>query len=223
MNNQLVKFSNWFTGNKLVLNSKKSYLAFGPKIKTNKDIFSGLTIHIGDSVIFRNSSAKFLGIIIQQKGLLIPMTCRTDLNARYWAVRGIRLWNSLELVAPNVDGVYGLISDGLDVLVLTETWHGLAGNNSVNIAKPPGYCYVDFVRKSSIFVKSLVVERGGTLDLVVSSADFLIISTTVFPHGVFSDHNLITIKAVIVKLRRTTAKFLDHGKRMMKIDLLKQF
>ncbi|ESN97297.1 hypothetical protein HELRODRAFT_184429 [Helobdella robusta] len=47
---------------------------------------------------------------------------------------------------------------------------------------------------------------GGTLDLVVSSADFPIISTTVFPHGVFSDHSLITIKAIIAKPRRTTAK-----------------
>ncbi|ESO08334.1 hypothetical protein HELRODRAFT_169144 [Helobdella robusta] len=106
-------------------------------------------------------------------------------------------------IAPNVDGVYGLISDGLEVLVLTETWHGLAGNNSVNIAKPPGYCHVNFVRQHD--------PGGGTLDLVVGSADFLIISTTVFPHGVFCEHSLITIKAVIAKPRRTTAKRIDRS------------
>ncbi|ESN96708.1 hypothetical protein HELRODRAFT_163804 [Helobdella robusta] len=50
-------------------------------------------------------------------------------------------------IARNVDGIYGLICDGLDVLVLTETWHGLPGNNSVSAAMPPGYCYVDFVRQ----------------------------------------------------------------------------
>ncbi|ESN98218.1 hypothetical protein HELRODRAFT_177085 [Helobdella robusta] len=107
---------------------------------------------------------------------------------------------NIRSIAPNVDGVYGLISDGLDVLVLTETWHGLAGNNSVNIAKPPGYSYVDFVTQHD------PAHGGGTLDLVVSSADFPIISTTVFFHGVFSDHSLILIKAAIAKPRRITAK-----------------
>ncbi|ESN99199.1 hypothetical protein HELRODRAFT_162707 [Helobdella robusta] len=42
--------------------------------------------------------------------------------------------------------VYGMIYDGLDILVLCETWHGTEGNISVRLAMPPGFTFVDFVR-----------------------------------------------------------------------------
>ncbi|ESN90912.1 hypothetical protein HELRODRAFT_182503 [Helobdella robusta] len=225
-------------------------------------------------------------------------------------------------IARNVDGIYGLICDGLDVLVLTETWHGLPGNNSVSAAMPPGYCYVDFVRQHDpghgglviyfrkefgcrkinlpsfvtfevvairlvinknqfillgvyrpgsaqitvLFFDELVsvlehitmlnanillmgdfnvhIERkddpntirlfeifevfqlvnhvnesthlrGGTLDLVVSSVDFPIISTTVLPHGVFSDHSFITVETIIAKpCRIPTKRFVRSWKNI---------
>ncbi|ESO11913.1 hypothetical protein HELRODRAFT_167006 [Helobdella robusta] len=50
-------------------------------------------------------------------------------------------------VSKRVDDVHGLLCDGLDILVLTETWHGLAGNISINLAMPAGYQFVDFVRQ----------------------------------------------------------------------------
>ncbi|ESN95676.1 hypothetical protein HELRODRAFT_179147 [Helobdella robusta] len=45
-----------------------------------------------------------------------------------------------------VDDVYGMIYDGLNILVLCETWHGTEGNISVRLAMPPGFTFVDFVR-----------------------------------------------------------------------------
>ncbi|ESO06893.1 hypothetical protein HELRODRAFT_170928 [Helobdella robusta] len=50
-------------------------------------------------------------------------------------------------VRGEVNGIHGLICDGLDILVLTETWHGVVGNNSVRLAMPPGFWYVDYVRQ----------------------------------------------------------------------------
>ncbi|ESO00492.1 hypothetical protein HELRODRAFT_175929 [Helobdella robusta] len=45
-----------------------------------------------------------------------------------------------------VDDIYGMIYDGLDILVLCETWHETKGNISVRLAMPPGFSFVDFVR-----------------------------------------------------------------------------
>lgn len=50
-------------------------------------------------------------------------------------------------ISSKVDSVHGLIYDGLDILVLTETWHGLVGNISVSLAMPPGYRFVDYIRQ----------------------------------------------------------------------------
>ncbi|ESO11735.1 hypothetical protein HELRODRAFT_166759 [Helobdella robusta] len=41
----------------------------------------------------------------------------------------------------------GWIFDGLDVMVLTETWHGLAGNFAIGLAKSPGFQFVDYIRE----------------------------------------------------------------------------
>ncbi|ESO00429.1 hypothetical protein HELRODRAFT_175852 [Helobdella robusta] len=56
-----------------------------------------------------------------------------------------------------VDSLYELIFNGLDILVPTETWHGLPGNVSVNLAMPPGYRFVDFVRPHDPGHGSLIV------------------------------------------------------------------
>ncbi|ESO04039.1 hypothetical protein HELRODRAFT_173110 [Helobdella robusta] len=69
---------------------------------------------------------------------------------------GIRLLN-VRLIASNVNGVHGLICDGLDVLVLTKTWHGTVGNNSVRLAMPPGFWYVDYVRQHDLGHGGLIV------------------------------------------------------------------
>ena len=66
MNNELINFNKWFTNNKLALNLQKScYIVFGPKIKTNLKILNDLNICIGNSIIPRVDSTKFLGLIIQ--------------------------------------------------------------------------------------------------------------------------------------------------------------
>ncbi|ESO12151.1 hypothetical protein HELRODRAFT_158602 [Helobdella robusta] len=50
-------------------------------------------------------------------------------------------------IMKKVDTVHGLICDGLDVMVLTETWHGLDGNFAIGLAKPPGFQFVDYIRE----------------------------------------------------------------------------
>ena len=66
MNHQLEIYFNWFSDNKLVLNFKKScYIIFGPKIKTNENLFNNLNISIGDTTLPRNNFTKFLGPIMQ--------------------------------------------------------------------------------------------------------------------------------------------------------------
>ncbi|ESO11892.1 hypothetical protein HELRODRAFT_166983 [Helobdella robusta] len=50
-------------------------------------------------------------------------------------------------IMKKVDTVHELICDGLDVMVLTETWHGLDGNFAIGLAKPPGFQFVDYIRE----------------------------------------------------------------------------
>ncbi|ESN99139.1 hypothetical protein HELRODRAFT_162634 [Helobdella robusta] len=42
--------------------------------------------------------------------------------------------------------IYDLISDGLDIFVVTESWHGSSENPSIALSTPPGYRFVDCVR-----------------------------------------------------------------------------
>ncbi|ESO10233.1 hypothetical protein HELRODRAFT_168119 [Helobdella robusta] len=56
------------------------------------------------------------------------------------------LLNIRSIVSKSSD-VYELLVDGLDVLVLTETWHGHQNDISVKSAMPDGYSYVDYIRK----------------------------------------------------------------------------
>ncbi|ESO01471.1 hypothetical protein HELRODRAFT_184320 [Helobdella robusta] len=42
--------------------------------------------------------------------------------------------------------IYDLISDGLDIFVVTESWHGSSENPSIALSAPPGYRFVDCVR-----------------------------------------------------------------------------
>ena len=44
--------------------------------------------------------------------------------------------------------IYELINDGLDILVLTETWHQSSVNICLKLAMPPHFTFVDFLRTS---------------------------------------------------------------------------
>ncbi|ESO12279.1 hypothetical protein HELRODRAFT_158761 [Helobdella robusta] len=50
----------------------------------------------------------------------------------------------------------------MDVLVLVETWHGLAGDVAVGLAKPPGFSFVDFVRPHDPAHGGLVIYFRST-------------------------------------------------------------
>lgn len=66
MNKELKKYNNYFKLNKMILNLQKScYIIFGPTIKTNNMIFDNCFIKIGDTILPRVYSTKFLGITIQ--------------------------------------------------------------------------------------------------------------------------------------------------------------
>jgi len=60
-------------------------------------------------------------------------------------------------LAPNVDGIHGLLSDGLDILLLTETWHGSSDNVVVGLAHPPEFNFKDKVRLNDPFHGGLIV------------------------------------------------------------------
>ncbi|ESN94329.1 hypothetical protein HELRODRAFT_164153 [Helobdella robusta] len=47
---------------------------------------------------------------------------------------------------PNVDNVYELLNDGLDVLILTETWHKSSDNICLSLAKPRDFIFLEQVR-----------------------------------------------------------------------------
>ena len=62
---ELDKYFNWFASNKFALNLTKScYIVFGPKIKTNLNIFDELKISMGNDVLPRVDSTKFPCLII---------------------------------------------------------------------------------------------------------------------------------------------------------------
>ncbi|ESO01780.1 hypothetical protein HELRODRAFT_160942 [Helobdella robusta] len=60
-------------------------------------------------------------------------------------------------VRGEVNTVHGLICDGVDVMVLTETWHGLEGNFAIGLAKPPGFQFVDYIREHDLGHGGLIV------------------------------------------------------------------
>ena len=51
-------------------------------------------------------------------------------------------------ITPKVDIVYEMLCEGLDILVLTETWHRSSDDISVKMAMPTGFSFVDRVRIS---------------------------------------------------------------------------
>ncbi|ESN90773.1 hypothetical protein HELRODRAFT_182601 [Helobdella robusta] len=75
-------------------------------------------------------------------------------NVKYNVTIGLL---NVRSISKRVDDVHGLLCDGLDILVLTETWHGLAGNISINLAMPAGYQFVDFVRQHDPGLGGLIV------------------------------------------------------------------
>ena len=49
------------------------------------------------------------------------------------------------------------MNEGLDVLVLTETWHGSSNDISVKMAMPSGYSFVDYIRPLDPFHGGLII------------------------------------------------------------------
>ena len=66
------------------------------------------------------------------------------------------LWN-IRSISTKVDIVYEILGEGLDILVLTETWHRSSSDISVKLTLPPGYNFVDKVRFSDPSHSGLIV------------------------------------------------------------------
>ncbi|ESN96867.1 hypothetical protein HELRODRAFT_178667 [Helobdella robusta] len=69
---------------------------------------------------------------------------------------GLGLLN-IRSILSKYDNVYEVICDGLDILVLTETWHGSSNEIAVRRTMPPGYNFVDFVRPHDPFHGGLII------------------------------------------------------------------
>ena len=61
--------------------------------------------------------------------------------------------------------VFDLLSEGLDVFVITESWHGSSDNLSVKLAMPPGFCFLDFLRPHDGFHGGIVVYYKSHLKI----------------------------------------------------------
>jgi len=55
------------------------------------------------------------------------------------------------------DTIYEILLDGLDFLVLVETWHGSSDNLSIKLAMPPGYHYIDSLRPHDPYHGGLII------------------------------------------------------------------
>ena len=53
---------------------------------------------------------------------------------------------NIRSIVSKYDRIYEIIHDGLDLLILTETWHRSHDEISVRWAMPPYYNFIDFVR-----------------------------------------------------------------------------
>lgn len=58
------------------------------------------------------------------------------------------------------DVVFDLLNDGLDVLILTETWHGDSNDVSVRASMPPGFIFVDFLRPNDPSHGGIIIFFG---------------------------------------------------------------
>uniref|UniRef100_T1FKZ1 Endonuclease/exonuclease/phosphatase domain-containing protein n=2 Tax=Helobdella robusta TaxID=6412 RepID=T1FKZ1_HELRO len=56
--------------------------------------------------------------------------------------------------------IFGLISEGLDIFVVAETWHGSSDSLSVGLSLPPGYRFIDAVRAGDPFHGGLIIFLG---------------------------------------------------------------
>ncbi|ESO12898.1 hypothetical protein HELRODRAFT_159485 [Helobdella robusta] len=101
---------------------------------------------------------------------------------------------NIRSINSNSDKVYKMIQDGLDILVLVETWHGSTENVSVKSSMPPGFRYVDFLRlndphhggiivffKSNFKYKKIDLPPFDTFEVValkfvINSKDFVLLS-----------------------------------------------
>ena len=64
---------------------------------------------------------------------------------------------NIRSITSSVDRIYELLHEGLDVLVLTETWHGSSDSISLRLAMPPGYSFVDFLRQHDPYHGGLII------------------------------------------------------------------
>ena len=64
---------------------------------------------------------------------------------------------NIRSINSKVDQIYELICDGLDIFVLTESWHGSSDDISLKLAMPPGFRFVDYVRPHDPFHGGIVV------------------------------------------------------------------
>ncbi|ESO02214.1 hypothetical protein HELRODRAFT_161457 [Helobdella robusta] len=82
---------------------------------------------------------------------------------------------NIRSIITKFSSIYGLIHEGLDIFVLTESWHGSADNISIGLSMPPGYQFVDRLRSHDphhggliIFFRSIFRYKKITLPLATA-------------------------------------------------------
>ena len=69
---------------------------------------------------------------------------------------------NIRSIITKVDVVYEILSEGLDILVLTETWHRSTCDLAVKMAMPPDFCFCDMVRLNDPCHGGLIVYFRST-------------------------------------------------------------
>ncbi|ESO05803.1 hypothetical protein HELRODRAFT_171477 [Helobdella robusta] len=97
-------------------------------------------------------------------------TCiKSNLNLGLLNIRSIR---------SKYDAVYELLSNGMDVFVLTETWHGSSNDLTIRLVKPEEFGYVDCVRPRdpATITPAFFNEIEIMLEQVSLGGDFVILA-----------------------------------------------
>jgi len=64
---------------------------------------------------------------------------------------------NIRSLSPKVDKVFEIMNNGLDIFVITESWHGSSDDICVKSAMPPGFCFADFLRPHDPYHGGIIV------------------------------------------------------------------
>ncbi|ESO00507.1 hypothetical protein HELRODRAFT_175948 [Helobdella robusta] len=101
----------------------------------------------------------------------------------YKFLKCLILWHLPLMIVIKVVALMIVKSDGLDIFVVTESWHGSSKNPSIALSTPPGYRFVDCVRDHDLLhgVEEAITSKNfDCVRLRSCRSDYLAILFTEF-------------------------------------------